>query len=78
MNCAANGELCLPFKGDAFAFRCPSGWAAAILLEPYNVGEREDDHRPLVVGGRPSTLDGRMNSVSVVTHPSVPRRCMQA
>jgi hypothetical protein len=60
-DCGMNGELCLPFDEQSFAFRCPSGCAAAILLEPYNVGAYEYNYRPLVVGGKPSGFrqDGR-------------------
>jgi len=56
-DCGINGELCLPFEGQSFAFRCPSGCALAFLLEPYNVGEQEYNYRPLVIGGKPSSLD---------------------
>jgi hypothetical protein len=62
-DCGVNGKLCLPFEGQSFAFRCPSGCAAAILLEPYTVGEREYNYRPLVIGGKPSTLGGRTNGL---------------
>ncbi|KAJ5195609.1 uncharacterized protein N7498_009047 [Penicillium cinerascens] len=57
-DCGVNGELCLPFEDQSFAFRCPSGCAAAILLEPYNVGEREYNYRPQVIGGEPSRPGG--------------------
>lgn len=62
-DCGVNGKLCLPFEGQSFAFRCPSGCAAAILLEPHTVGEREYNYRPLVIGGKPSTLGGRTNGL---------------
>lgn len=58
-NCGLNGDLCRPFEDQSFAFRCPSGCAAAILLEPYVVGEEEFNYRPLVIGGKPFKLDGR-------------------
>ncbi|EKV12786.1 LCCL [Penicillium digitatum] len=58
-NCGLNGDLCRPFKNQSFAFRCPSGCAAAILLEPYVVGDQEFNYRPLVVGGKPSEVDSR-------------------
>ncbi|KAJ5518232.1 hypothetical protein N7453_000654 [Penicillium expansum] len=56
-NCGLNGDLCRPFEDQSFAFRCPSGCAAAILLEPYVVGDQELNYRPLVVGGKPSKVD---------------------
>ena len=62
-DCGVNGELCFPFEDQSFAFRCPSGCAAAILLEPYNVGEREYNYRPLVIGGKPSRLGGRTSGL---------------
>lgn len=62
-DCGLNGELCQPFDEQSFAFRCPSGCAAAILLEPYNVGGREFNYRPLVVGGKPFRLDGRKSGI---------------
>jgi len=58
-----NGELCLPFDEQSFAFRCPSGCAAAILLEPYNVGAYEYNYRPLVIGGKPWRRDGRSSGI---------------
>jgi hypothetical protein len=60
-----NGELCMPFDDQSFAFRCPSGCAAAILLEPYNVGAYEYNYRPLVIGGKPSGFrqDGRNSGI---------------
>lgn len=60
-----NGELCLPFDEQSFAFRCPSGCAAAILLEPYNVGAYEYNYQPLVIGGKPSGFrqDGRSSGL---------------
>ncbi|KAJ5867536.1 hypothetical protein N7534_002089 [Penicillium rubens] len=57
-NCGLNGDLCRPFEDQSFAFRCPSGCAAAILLEPYVVGDQELNYRPLVVGGKPFNVDG--------------------
>ncbi|KAJ6132289.1 hypothetical protein N7471_007504 [Penicillium samsonianum] len=57
-NCGLNGDLCRPFEDQSFAFRCPSGCAAAILLEPYVVGDQELNYRPLVVGGKPFKVDG--------------------
>lgn len=62
-DCGVNGEACLPFEGQSFAFRCPSGCAAAILLEPYTVGEKEYNYRPLVIGGEPAILDGHTTGV---------------
>lgn len=53
-----NGDLCRPFDEQSFAFRCPAGCAAAILLEPYWVGDQELNYQPLVVGGKPFRLDG--------------------
>ncbi|KAJ5794915.1 hypothetical protein N7457_001514 [Penicillium paradoxum] len=58
-NCGLNGDLCRPFEDQSFAFRCPSGCAAAILLEPYVIGDQELNYRPLVVGGKPFKIDGR-------------------
>ncbi|KAJ5199001.1 hypothetical protein N7491_000435 [Penicillium cf. griseofulvum] len=57
-NCGLNGDACRPFEDQSFAFRCPSGCAAAILLEPYVVGDQELNYRPLVVGGKPFKVDG--------------------
>ena len=51
-DCGLNGDLCRPFDEQSFAFRCPSGCSAAILLEPYNVGPEEYNYRPLVIGGK--------------------------
>ncbi|KAJ5665490.1 uncharacterized protein N7477_007938 [Penicillium maclennaniae] len=64
-DCGMNGELCMPFDDQSFAFRCPSGCAAAILLEPYNVGAYEYNYRPLVIGGVPSEFrqDGRTSGL---------------
>jgi hypothetical protein len=62
-NCGLNGDLCRPFEDQSFAFRCPSGCAAAILLEPYVVGDQEYNYRPLVIGGRPFKLDGRTSGI---------------
>ncbi|CAG7958001.1 unnamed protein product [Penicillium olsonii] len=60
-NCGLNGDLCRPFEDQSFAFRCPSGCAAAILLEPYVVGDQEYNYRPLVIGGKPFRQDGRLS-----------------
>ncbi|KAJ5176674.1 uncharacterized protein N7482_002551 [Penicillium canariense] len=57
-DCGLNGDLCLPFDEQSFAFSCPAGCAAAILLEPYTIGDEEYNYRPLVIGGRPFRLDG--------------------
>lgn len=59
--CGLNGDLCRPFDDQSFAFRCPSGCSAAILLEPYNVGAEEYNYRPLVVGGRTFKNNGPMS-----------------
>lgn len=60
-DCGLNGDLCRPFDDQSFAFRCPSGCSAAILLEPYNVGAEEYNYRPLVVGGRAFRSNGPMS-----------------
>ncbi|CAG8422680.1 unnamed protein product [Penicillium salamii] len=60
-NCGLNGDLCRPFEDQSFAFRCPSGCAAAILLEPYVVGDQEHNYRPLVIGGKPSGQDDHLS-----------------
>ncbi|KAJ5908151.1 hypothetical protein N7495_000833 [Penicillium taxi] len=60
-DCGLNGELCQPFDGDSFAFRCPAGCANAMILEPYYIGEQEVNYRPLVIGGKPFRVD-RLNS----------------
>ncbi|KAJ5319122.1 uncharacterized protein N7506_011826 [Penicillium brevicompactum] len=60
-NCGLNGDSCRPFEDQSFAFRCPSGCAAAILLEPYVVGDQEYNYRPLVIGGEPFRKDGRIS-----------------
>lgn len=57
-NCGLNGDLCRPFDEQSFAFRCPAGCAAAILLEPYWVGDQELNYQALVVGGKPFQLHG--------------------
>jgi hypothetical protein len=62
-NCGLNGDLCRPFEDQSFAFRCPSGCAAAILLEPYVVGGQEYNYRPLVIGGKPFKMDGRTSGI---------------
>ncbi|CAI7606107.1 unnamed protein product [Penicillium pancosmium] len=59
--CGLNGDLCRPFDEQSFAFRCPSGCLAAILLEPYTVGAEEYNYRPLVVGGRAFRNNGPMS-----------------
>ena len=62
-DCGLNGDLCQPFDEQSFAFRCPAGCAAAILLEPYYVGGQEVNYRPLVIGGKPFRRDGRTSGV---------------
>lgn len=62
-DCGLDGELCLPFDDQSFAFRCPSGCAAAILLEPYNVGDQEYNYRSQVIGGKPSKSDGHNSGI---------------
>ncbi|KAJ6072304.1 hypothetical protein N7467_010389 [Penicillium canescens] len=62
-NCGMNGDLCRPFEDQSFAFRCPSGCAQAILLEPYVVGAEEYNYRPLVIGGKPFKLDGHNSGI---------------
>ncbi|KAJ5238870.1 hypothetical protein N7468_003489 [Penicillium chermesinum] len=57
-NCGLDGDLCRPFEEQSFAFRCPAGCAASILLEPYWVGDQELNYQPLVVGGKPFRMDG--------------------
>ncbi|KAJ5562688.1 hypothetical protein N7461_001449 [Penicillium sp. DV-2018c] len=60
-----SSKIALLFGGldQSFAFRCPSGCAAAILLEPYIVGDQELNYRPLVVGGEPLQQDGRTSGL---------------
>ncbi|KAJ5099459.1 hypothetical protein N7532_006460 [Penicillium argentinense] len=60
-DCGLNGDLCRPFDDQSFAFRCPSGCSAAILLEPYNVGAEEYNYRPLVIGGKAFRNNGPMS-----------------
>ncbi|KAK1147293.1 hypothetical protein N8T08_001370 [Aspergillus melleus] len=50
-NCGLNGDNCRPFENGAFAFRCPSSCAAAMVLEPYVIGPEEINYRSLVIGG---------------------------
>ncbi|KAF9894554.1 hypothetical protein FE257_006439 [Aspergillus nanangensis] len=50
-NCGVDGDDCRPFDHGAFAFRCPAGCSAAMVLEPYVVGPEEINYRPLVIGG---------------------------
>ncbi|OJJ48344.1 hypothetical protein ASPZODRAFT_150592 [Penicilliopsis zonata CBS 506.65] len=54
-DCGLDGYACRPFDGEAFAFRCPAGCSAAILLEPYTVGNEEVNYRHRVIGGGPSS-----------------------
>ncbi|KAI9929968.1 hypothetical protein MW887_011778 [Aspergillus wentii] len=49
--CGLNGDACRPFDKEAFAFSCPAGCSAAMVLEPYTVGPQEVNYRNLVVGG---------------------------
>jgi hypothetical protein len=58
-----NGDSCLPFDEQSFAFSCPAGCSAAILLEPYNIGNQSYNYRPLVIGGKPFRMDGRVSGL---------------
>ncbi|EAW12763.1 LCCL domain-containing protein [Aspergillus clavatus NRRL 1] len=50
-DCGLNGDDCRPFDDGAFAFRCPAGCSAAMVLEPYIIGPQEINYRSLVIGG---------------------------
>lgn len=56
--CGLNGDRCRPFKGSAFAFRCPADCASRQLGDPRAVGGQEINYRSLVVGGPPNDTDG--------------------
>ncbi|GFG28003.1 LCCL domain protein [Aspergillus udagawae] len=50
-DCGLNGDACRPFDDGAFAFRCPASCSAAMVLEPYFIGQQEINYRTLVIGG---------------------------
>ncbi|GES63486.1 LCCL domain protein [Aspergillus terreus] len=52
-DCGLNGDACRPFDHGSFAFRCPAGCAASMVLEPYFVGPEEINYRSLIIGGSP-------------------------
>lgn len=51
--CGLDGAKCAPFEAPAQPFRCPSGCASTILLNPRTVGDAQYNYQPLVVGGGP-------------------------
>ncbi|CAN8096085.1 unnamed protein product [Discula destructiva] len=55
--CDINGNMCRPFKGGAFAFRCPANCASYQLNEPRAVGDQQINYRPLVIGGPVNDTD---------------------
>ncbi|KAL4895454.1 LCCL domain-containing protein [Aspergillus ambiguus] len=50
-DCGLNGDACRPFDHGSFAFRCPAGCAASMVLEPYFVGPQEINYQSLIIGG---------------------------
>ncbi|KAJ5104923.1 hypothetical protein NUU61_002270 [Penicillium alfredii] len=62
-DCGLNGDSCRPFEDQSFAFRCPPGCSAAMLLEPYGVGDQDVNYRPLVIGGKPLRRDGVLSGI---------------
>lgn len=52
-DCGLNGDACRPFDHGSFAFRCPAGCAASMVLEPYYIGPEEINYQSLIIGGSP-------------------------
>ncbi|KAF7718801.1 Uncharacterized protein PECH_005870 [Penicillium ucsense] len=61
--CGLNGDLCRPFDEQSFAFSCPAGCSTAIVLEPYNIGNRSYNYRHLVIGGKPFRVDAHKSGL---------------
>jgi hypothetical protein len=59
--CGLNGEQCMPFDTNAFAFICPAGCADVQVLEPHYVGAQKINYRNFVIGG-PSVQDNTATS----------------
>jgi hypothetical protein len=60
--CGLNGQLCSPFTGPDFEFRCPGNCLSVTLANPRTVGAQEVVYRSLVVGGGDSNKTYRGDS----------------
>ncbi|KAG9127371.1 hypothetical protein FRC07_014535 [Ceratobasidium sp. 392] len=49
--CGLNGQLCSPFTGPDFQFRCPGNCLSVTLANPRTVGVEQVVYESLVVGG---------------------------
>ncbi|KAJ2898511.1 uncharacterized protein MKZ38_003861 [Zalerion maritima] len=49
--CGLDGNLCRPFNGSGFAFKCPASCKRYEVLNPRAVGATELIYQPLIVGG---------------------------
>ncbi|KAG8702827.1 hypothetical protein FRC09_004516 [Ceratobasidium sp. 395] len=60
--CGLNGQLCSPFTGPDFQFRCPGNCLSVTLANPRTVGAEQAVYESLVVGGGDSNKTYRGDS----------------
>ncbi|QRV90913.1 LCCL domain protein [Ceratobasidium sp. AG-Ba] len=60
--CGLNGQLCAPFTGPDFQFRCPGNCLSVTLANPRTVGAEQVIYSTLVVGGGDSNRTYRGDS----------------
>ncbi|KAG8720519.1 hypothetical protein FRC08_018953 [Ceratobasidium sp. 394] len=60
--CGLNGQLCSPFTGPDFQFRCPGNCLSVTLANPRTIGAEQLVYETLVVGGGDSNKTYRGDS----------------